>query len=208
MNEYYIADSNLLYEHINNGITNFDINQYATDDNVLAVFNRLSKDFCPVIFRSRGIFTKDGKKIELKMRALGVTTMAKFSMPENLEVVNPMDLGIIHKYANMVYDIYKCSLDSITERMQKVAQDLAINNEDLANYLSLTIKLATNNEIKNSKISYKYVENKLRKEDSNKLKLFAEIYNKEYNRAIEYKLPNAKNAALFSAITKAGVKFE
>ena len=79
------------------------------------------------------------------------------------------------KYSNLINEIAVCGEEDVINRLQKVAQTLAIGNEDLADYLSLAIKIATNNEKKNSKISLAYIKNKLSKEA-------AENFEKEYEK--------------------------
>ena len=65
------------------------------------------------------------------------------------------------KYSNFINEITICGEEAVIDRLQKIAQDLAIDNEDLADYLSLAIKIATNNEKKNSKISLNYIKKNL-----------------------------------------------
>ena len=114
----------------------------------------------------------------------------------------------IIKSSNISYELHKFADDSIIGKIQKVAQKLALSNQkDLADYLSLTIKLATDGEIKNSKITYEYIMDKLLK-TADERNQFESLYNKEHSRAKSFNVENIEKVALLSTIQKLGVKLE
>ena len=201
MNEYYIIDSNSLYDVINNGINNFNVDQYATDYNVVGIFNKMSEGCVPTIIKAGScVIDKNGTEIALKNRSLGITTFQKFASSQNLEVIDPRELGINNKMSCMIYDIYRTSKENIIDRIKKVAQDLSIKHEDLSNYLSLVLKVAANR--KNAKLNYGYIESKL---PADKKEQFKDMFNAEYKRAKEANVSNIKQCALMSTMIKMGI---
>lgn len=204
MNEYYIIDSNSLYDVINNGVRNFNVDQYATEYNVIEIFNKMSEGCVPTIIRAGNSFVdKNGNKIAMKSRSLGITALTKFASPQNLEVIDPRELGINDKISCMIYDIYKTSKENIIDRIKKVAQDLSVTHEDLSDYLSLVLKIAANR--KNAKLNCGYIESKL---PIDKKEQFKDIFNSEYRRAKEANVSNVKQCALMSTMIKMGIKNE
>lgn len=190
MNEYYIIDSNSLYDVINNGIKNFNVDQYATDYNVVEVFNKISEGCVPTIIKA-------GSAV------VGATLFHKFASSENLEVIDPREFGINDKISCMIYDIYKTSRENIINRIEKIAQDLSVKHEDLSDYLSLVLKVVANK--KNAKLNYAYIESKLPIEKRNQ---FKDTFNNEYKRAKEANVSNVKQCALMSTMIKMGISNE
>ncbi|MFZ4795907.1 MAG: hypothetical protein ACOYMA_00340 [Bacteroidia bacterium] len=191
INHYYVDDSNFIFEYLSNGIKSFDSNKYASDININNVFNNENRNYIPAIYKIKDKQTK----LEIK---------EAFATPDLIEIIDPKEIGIISNSSSIVANIYKTSIDSIISRIQKVAQNLAIDNEDLAKYLSLTVKMATDNNIKNAFVSYDYLMSKL---DGNNKKIFKQAYESEKVRAKEYSVLNDR-AILMSAMIKAGVKLE
>jgi hypothetical protein len=186
MTNYYIDNSSNIYHNINNGIDAVESN-FANDNNVTQLFEKASSEYIPAIFK------------------INKESFSKTFLPEEIEYIDPLDVGITNKKAISIYQIYKANSNMIINKMQKVAKLLFNNHEDLAKYLSFAIKQASNSEIKNSHLTYDYILSKL---SNDKKAQFIKEYKSASKQLSCLEIKNANKIALMSAIKKVGVKIE
>ncbi len=167
---YYIDNADNTFDILNNGIKKFHKENCANNEQqAYDLFMQKLSNYMPSIFRVDA---------------------------DNIEFVEPYELGISNKFANALYDIHKISSEIISQNMIKIAENLIdCNNEDLYNYLTVVIKVASNKKYK----TYQSVINSL---PENKKDIFKKAYNKSLIDANKENLDNAENIAIITALYK------
>jgi len=119
----------------------------------------------------------------------------------------PTNVGeIMDNKLNIADEICQFADDAIIGRIQKTAQNLALAGQnDMADYLSLVVKIASDGQIKNAKITAEYVMKNLVNGDIDKL-VFEKTYKAECARAKTFGAENIEKAALLSTMQKMGIK--
>ena len=164
---YYIDNADNTFEILNNGI------------------KEVLKENCA---------SNEKEAHDLFIKKLSFYTPSIFRINENnIEFVEPYEIGISNKFANALYNIHKINSDIISQNMSKIAKDLAAH-KDLSDYLSVIIKVA----YKKQK-TYQSIIDSLPK---NKIDIFKKAYNEGLSRANKDGLYNAENVAIMSALYK------
>lgn len=173
-NKYYIDDSRNLYSAIINGITNVDSNRICNKEDVCKTAETITNSF--VIY---------------KLNSIDDNT--------DIEVVDPYCFGIQRKDCKLIYDTYKQAFDHIVEQLTDVSVKLASKHIDLAKFLGVVTKVASNNSVKKSYLSPSYIASTLTEEQKQK---FNNNFSKTYNAASNLPKKEAYKLAMFDALIK------